>query len=58
METTSQEKTAHCGLYEFRKMPFGLVNAPATYQQLMDIILSRLVRYECHVYLDDVLVFG
>ena len=61
MEASSQEKTAfttHCGLYEFRKMPFGLVNAPATFQRLMEIVLSGLARDSCHVYLDDVLVFG
>ena len=61
MEVSSREKTAfvtHCGLYEFQKMPFGLVNAPATFQRLMEIMLSGLARDGCHVYLDDVLVFG
>ena len=61
MEPTSQEKTAfvtHCGLYEFTKMPFGLVNAPATFQRLMELVLSGLARDKCHIYLDDILVFG
>ena len=60
MERTSQEKTAfatHFGLYEFWNMPFGLVNAPTTFQRLMEIVLSGLVRDVCQVYLDDVLVF-
>ena len=36
-------------------MPFGLVNAS---QRLMEVVLSVLARGNCHVYLDDVLVFG
>ena len=61
MEATSQEKTAfstYAGLFEFRKMPFGLVNAPATFQRLMEVVLAGLARKICLVYLDDVLVLG
>ena len=39
-------------------MPFGLVNAPAMFQHLMETMLSGLARGSCHVYLDDVLVLG
>ena len=61
MDYTSQEKTTfitHNGLYEFRVMPFGLCNAPATFQRLMEVALNGLVRKTCLVYLDDILVFG
>ena len=53
MEPQSQEKTAfttHSGLYEFRVMPFGLCNAPATFQLLMETVLAGLVRDSCLVY--------
>jgi Reverse transcriptase (RNA-dependent DNA polymerase) len=37
-------------------MPFGLVNAPATFQRAMDVILSRVLWKTAIVYLDDVIV--
>ena len=61
MEPGSQEKTAfvtHSGLYEFNVMPFGLCNAPATFQRLMEAVLAGIARERCMVYLDDVLVIG
>lgn len=48
----------HWGLYEFVRLPFGLSNAPATYQRLMDEILRKGLLKYCCCYLDDVLIFS
>ncbi len=56
-----QEKTAFItpdGLYEFRRMPFGLSDSPATFQYLMDKVLGHLKWTACLVYLDDCLVYA
>ena len=51
----------HEGLFQFWVMPFGLCNAPATFERLMDRVLCgmRWSRWSrCLVYLDDVISFG
>ncbi|CAF2263104.1 unnamed protein product [Rotaria magnacalcarata] len=61
MEPSSRALTAfvtHKGLFECTVMPFGLTKAPATFQRLMDIVLSGLKWQCCLVYLDDIIVFS
>ena len=61
IDHNDREKTAFCtpdGLFEFKVMPFGLCNAPATFQRLMDTILAGIQWSHCLVYLDDIIVLG
>lgn len=61
IEEKSKEKTAfvtYNGLYEFNVLPFGLCNAPATFQRLMNLLLADLQWEKCLVYLDDILIFS
>ena len=46
--------TTPFGLFEFRRMPFGLRNAAQTFQHFMDQVLRGLDF--CYVYIDDVLI--
>ena len=61
MVKKDRAKKAFCtteGLFEFTVMPFGLCNAPATFQRLMDLVLEGLQWLQCLVYLDDVIILG
>jgi len=44
------------GMFRFRTMPFGLCNAVATFQRLMDLALAGLNFDICLVYLDDIIL--
>ncbi len=59
MTEDARSKTAFTtfkGLFEFTRMPFGLCNAPATFQRVMQRVLAGLEWKTCFVYIDDVLV--
>ena len=61
MAGEDKEKAAFAtryGLWEWNVMPFGLCNAPATFQRLMEKVLAGLQWKTAVVYLDDVIVYG
>ncbi|XP_023807866.1 uncharacterized protein LOC111946903 [Oryzias latipes] len=61
MNEEDQGKTAVTtpfGLFEWTRMPFGLCNAPATFQRLMGLVLGDLSFDILLVYLDDILVYS
>ena len=61
ISTEGQEKTTvTCpfGTYAYRRMPFGLCNAPATFQRCMLSIFSDLAEHVMEVYMDDILIYG
>ncbi|GBM40902.1 Retrovirus-related Pol polyprotein from transposon 297 [Araneus ventricosus] len=56
-----REKTAFTtgqGLWQFKVMSFGLCNAPATFERLMETVLRGLSSEACLVYLDDIIIVG
>lgn len=61
MHPDHREKTAfstNYGHFEFTRMPFGLKNAPASFQRAMNNILAELIGKICYVYLDDIVIIG
>ncbi|KAL1280076.1 hypothetical protein QQF64_014676 [Cirrhinus molitorella] len=54
-------KTAFCtpfGLFEYNQMPFGLCNAPSTFQRLMQRLFGDQQCQSVFLYLDDIVVFS
>ena len=46
------------GTYAYQKMPFGLLNAGATFQRAMDIAFKGLINRSVVIYLDDITVYS
>ncbi|KAD4889367.1 hypothetical protein E3N88_21440 [Mikania micrantha] len=56
-----QEKTTFTcpyGTYAYRRMPFGLCNAPATFQRCMVAIFQDMIESSMEVFMDDFSVYG
>ncbi|MCG7879153.1 MAG: RNase H-like domain-containing protein [Candidatus Thiodiazotropha endolucinida] len=61
MHPDDKDKTAFVcskGLFNFKVLPMGLVNSPATYQRLMEHIMTGINFQTCLVYLDDCIIFS
>jgi len=61
LEPQDADKTAFVcreGSFRFRTMPFGLCNAGATFQRLMDMVLAGLNFDVCLIYLDDIIIYS
>ena len=59
MAEEDQEKTAFIisqGLYCYKVMPFGLKNAGATYQRLVNKMFNKQIERNMEVYVDDMFV--
>ena len=62
MEEESKPYTAftvgNLGFYECERLSFGLCNAPATFQRLMEKCMGELHLRECLIFIDDILIFS
>ncbi|GKB77834.1 reverse transcriptase domain-containing protein [Tanacetum coccineum] len=61
IDPNDQEKTTFTcpfGTYAYRRMPFGLCNAPATFQRCMLAIFHDMIEESVEVFMDDFSVFG
>nr|CAN76445.1 hypothetical protein VITISV_016876 [Vitis vinifera] len=61
IDVEDQEKTTFTcpfGTYTYRRMPFGLCNAPATFQRCMLSIFCDMVERIMEVFMDDITIYG
>nr|GFB02359.1 reverse transcriptase domain-containing protein [Tanacetum cinerariifolium] len=61
IDPKDQEKTTFTcpyGTFDYKRMPFGLCNAPGTFQRCMMVIFHDMIEQTMEVFMDDFLVFG
>lgn len=58
MTNIRQHLLQNNGLFEHKRLPFGLCNSPATFSRIIQLVLQGLTWTECLAYLDDILVLG
>jgi hypothetical protein len=62
MSIADKNKTAlsvqGVGLWQFKVMPFGLCNSPATFESLTERVLAGITWNQCLVYLDDIISYS
>lgn len=61
LNESDADKTAFIcreGLFRFKMMPFGLCNAGATFQRLMDVVMGGLSFEICLAYIDDIIIYS
>lgn len=62
LKEEDKRKTAfqvgNLGFYECNRMPFGVCNAPATFQRLMERAMGDINLRDCLIYLDDIIIFS
>ena len=62
LDEADKEKTAFqvwgVVFFEANRMPFGICNAPATFQRLMERCMGELNLKDCLIYLDDIIIYS
>lgn len=61
LDPSTKEKSTfivHSGQYQYLRMPFGLMNAPATFQCLMARVFQNMHFKSILCYLDDILIYS
>jgi len=62
IEVAEQDRTKTAfstkeGHWKYKRLPFGLKTAPATFQHMMNVVLSGLTGFRCFVFLDGIVVY-